>query len=80
MSSSDTPDVVISPDMTVLDVIHQHRSTEAVFKDLEAETGHCICCEALFDPLEQVARQYGLDLARLKARLEKAAADPKPGK
>ena len=68
----------ISPNMTVLEVIQQHRSTEAVFKALEAETGHCICCEALFDPLEQVARQYSLDLADLRARLEKAAANPKP--
>ena len=68
----------ILPNMTVLEVIQQHRSTEAVFKALEAETGHCICCEALFDPLEQVARQYSLDLADLKARLEKAAANPKP--
>ncbi len=69
----------ISPTMTVLEVIQLHRSTEAVFKALEAETGHCICCEALFDPLEQVARRYRLDLADLKARLEKAASTSRPG-
>lgn len=63
----------ISPGMTVLEVIQLRRSTEAVFKSLEAETGHCICCEALFDPLEQVARHYGLDLANLLDRLERAA-------
>jgi hypothetical protein len=68
----------IMPDMTVLDVISLHRSTEAVFKAYEAETGHCICCEALFDPLHQVARRYGLNLSSMLTRLKEAAACMKP--
>ncbi len=68
----------ITPDMTVLDIISQHRSTEAVFKAYEAETGHCICCEALFDPLNQVARCYDLNLSSMLTRLEQAAARPEP--
>lgn len=71
----------LSPDMTVLEVIQRYRSTERVFKDLEAETGHCICCDALFEPLQQVARLYQLDLANLLDRLNgakscEAPADP----
>jgi hypothetical protein len=64
--------------MTVLEVIEQRRCTEAVFKALEAETGHCICCEALFDTLEQVARRYGLNLADLLDRLGRATAASGP--
>ena len=64
--------------MTVLDVIGLYRSTEAVFKALEVETGHCICCEALFEPLSKVARQYSLDLQSILNRLEQAATDLNP--
>ncbi len=64
----------ISADMQVMDVIYRHRSTEAVFKAYEAETGHCICCEALFESVGDAAARYGLDLERLLQRLEEAAA------
>ena len=63
----------ITADQQVLEVVAAFRSTEAVFKQYEAEAGHCICCEALFDPLDQVAKRYGLDLDLLLARLNQAA-------
>ena len=55
----------ITPDMQVLEVIHQYRSTEAVFKEYEAVAGACICCEALFETVEGAAEKYDLDLNRL---------------
>ena len=62
----------ITADSQVCDVIFHYRSTEAVFKQYEVDTGHCICCESLFQTLRQVAAQYGLDLGDLLRRVRKA--------
>jgi hypothetical protein len=59
----------IEPRMTVLDVVSRCRATEAVFKRWDSRAGECICCQALFDTLRQVADRYGLDLDRLMAEL-----------
>ena len=63
----------ITPDMTVLDVVSKYRRTEDIFRSYDAAAGECICCQALFDTLEDVARKYGLDLDRLLADLRTAA-------
>ena len=63
----------IGPDSLLWEIIFHHRATEAVFKQYEQETGHCLCCEALFQSLAQTTEQYGLDLAQMLARLRKAA-------
>jgi hypothetical protein len=60
----------ITPEMTVLDVICQCRQTEEVFRKYDAAAGVCLCCQALFDSLANVAGKYGLDLERLLADLE----------
>ncbi len=63
----------IHADMTVLDVVSKYRQTEDVFKKYDEQAGECICCEALFDPLKDVAEKYRLDLEMLMADLESAA-------
>ena len=63
----------IGPEMTVLDVIGKYRQTEAVFKKYDKQTGECICCQALFEPIRNVAAKYGLNLERFVADLEAAA-------
>ena len=63
----------IHPEMTVLDVVSRHRKTEAVFKQYDEQAGECICCQALFEPLKNVATKYGLDLKKLITDLEAAA-------
>ena len=63
----------IHPEMTVLDVISRYRETEAVFKQYDERAGECICCQALFEPLRNVATKYGLDLKKLMTDLETAA-------
>lgn len=65
--------MVIRPEMTVLDIVCQYRQTEAVFRQYEKDAGACLLCEALFDPLAEVAGKYGLDLKKLVADLERAA-------
>ena len=63
----------IRPEMTVLDVVSGYKKTEQVFKQYDKQAGVCICCQALFEPLEKVAVKYGLNLEKLLADLEAAA-------
>jgi hypothetical protein len=63
----------IRPEMTVLDVVFKYRQTEAVFKQYDQQAGECICCQALFESLQDVAARYNLDLEELLTDLETAA-------
>lgn len=65
----------VKPQMTVLDIVHRFRATEAVFKKWDDKAGECICCQALFDTVQQVAGRYGLDLNQLMDELNEAAGD-----
>jgi len=62
--------------MTVLDVLNLHRQTEAVFKQYDKQAGECICCQALFEPLQDLAERHGIELDRFMADLESAAKTP----
>lgn len=62
----------ITSDMTVLDVLAKYRETEAVFRRYDTQAGECLCCNALFDTLEDVAAKYGLDLNTLLTDLRAA--------
>ena len=66
----------ITPEMTLLEVLHRHHRTEAVFRRYEGETQGCLLCHALFDTLAEAAAAYGLDLERLLQDLRQAAASP----
>jgi hypothetical protein len=61
----------ISPEMTVMDVLSRYRATEAVFRKYD-KAGECICCNALFEPLEHVASRYDLNLDELLTELEQS--------
>lgn len=64
---------LIRPDMTVLDIVSTFKATQAVFKKWDEKAGECICCNALFEPLETAAAKYSLDLDALVRDLENAA-------
>ena len=66
-------EIKVGPEMTVLDIVSQYRSTVAVFKNYDLKAGVCICCEALFEPLAEVASKYGLNLDDLIRDLKSAA-------
>ena len=75
----------INPDMTILDVVSRSRQTEAVFKQYDEKAGVRLCCQALFDPLKDVAQRYCLDLEELISELkaviecsEEPAFEPHP--
>ncbi len=67
---------VISLEMTVLDVISKHRETEAVFRQYDEEAGECICCQALFESIKNVAKKYDLDMEKFMADLNAAVLLP----
>ena len=71
--TSSKKDLTISPDMTIVDIVSRYRQTEDVFKQYDERAGVCLCCQALFDPLKEVAQRYGLNLAKLISDLKVAA-------
>ena len=64
---------MILPDMTVLDVISKYKKTEAVFKLYDKQASECICCQALFETLQDIAKKYNFSLEKLLADLETVA-------
>ncbi|WP_020587618.1 hypothetical protein [Desulfobacter curvatus] len=73
-SKNDPPTGTIEPGMTVLDIVSTYSATQDVFKRWDAKAGECICCNALFDPLETVAEKYNLDLTALVQELRNAVS------
>ena len=71
MNQDNTPKA-ITPDMTVLDVIAKNRPTEQVFRKYDRQAGICICCDALFDRLDDLSEKYEIDLKGLLNDLEEA--------
>ncbi|MFZ2087606.1 MAG: hypothetical protein WAU47_03445 [Desulfobaccales bacterium] len=67
-------EVLIDPKMTLLEVLHQYRQTEEVFRRYEGEARGCLLCHALFDTLAEAAAKYGLDLDNLLNDLRESAA------
>ena len=65
----------IEPGMTVLDIVSTYSATQEVFKRWDDRAGECICCNALFEPLETVAEKYNLDLSALVQDLKQAAGN-----
>jgi hypothetical protein len=64
----------ITPDMTLIEVLHQHRQTEAVFRSYEGEAQGCLLCHALFDTLAEAAAKYHLDLEKLLKDLQESVS------
>ncbi len=60
---------IVTPETVVLDIISTHRQTEELFKQLEEETGTCICCQGLFLSVRDAAQQFGFDMESTIANL-----------
>lgn len=67
----------ITPGMTVWEVIDRYRNTEFVFKKYDEQAGTCLCCQALFETIGEVAEKYRLNLDQILLDLE-AAISSKP--
>jgi len=65
----------IAANLTVLDVVSTYPETEVIFKSYDASVGECICCQSLFDTVQQVADKYNLDLPEILNKLNSAVTD-----
>ncbi len=63
----------ISADMIVLDIVSEYPATEAVFKSYDEQVGECICCQMLFESVQQVSKKYNLELRELLRKLNSAS-------
>jgi hypothetical protein len=61
--------------MIVLDIVSAFPATVEVFKKWDGRAGECICCNALFESLEDVTQRYDLDLSDLLIDLNQAAVN-----
>ncbi|MUM77364.1 hypothetical protein GKC30_06940 [Pseudodesulfovibrio sp. F-1] len=68
------PRPAITASMTLLDTVHAHPETEAVFRSRDQEAGVCLLCAALFESIGTMAVMYGLNLSALLADLNRAIA------
>ncbi len=65
----------IAANLTVLDVVSTYPETEVIFKSYDASVGECICCQSLFDTVQQVADKYNLDLPEILNKLNSVVID-----
>jgi len=70
---TDKKNRLITPDMTILEVVSGFRETESVFHRYDEQAGECLCCQALFESLEAAAQKYRLNIEQFLADLEEAA-------
>ena len=63
----------VTPQLTLVEVMTQWRSSEAIFQAYEPQAGTCLRCHALFDTLEEAAQKYHLNLEQLLADLNALA-------
>jgi hypothetical protein len=70
----------VTPQMTLVEVMSQWRSSEEIFQTYEPQAGTCLRCHALFDTLEEAAHKYHLDLVQLLADLNTLARSQDAGK
>jgi hypothetical protein len=65
---------VIDRSEEVLSVVEKYPATQAVFEAYETQAGECICCNALFQTIEEVAAKYTLDLETFLEDINRAAS------
>ena len=55
----------VSSALTILDIVSAYPETETIFRRYDEQIGGCICCQSLFETVEQVAEKNNLDLVEL---------------
>lgn len=62
---------MVSKNMTVLDLVNKHPETIPVFTKYDQKFSTCICCNSLFDTLENAAVKNSLNLEKLLADINR---------
>ena len=61
--------------MTVLDIVSRYNSTVDVFNNYNSKAGECICCNALFETVQDIIKKYNIDTAEFLERIGRAIED-----
>lgn len=62
--------MMVTLQTSMLELLELHPETEAVFEQYTRRIGICICCEALFCTIGEVANRYEIESDELISRLE----------
>lgn len=63
---------MITTKMTVLEIVEKYPETEDIFRDYDDIVGKCVLCNRLFDSLDSIGFDYGLDLESLLNKINSA--------
>jgi len=55
----------ITADATLLDIVSKWPATDTVFRRYDDVAGVCLCCNCLFDTVEEISKKYALDLSSI---------------
>ncbi|MBN1473244.1 MAG: hypothetical protein JW914_01385 [Syntrophaceae bacterium] len=55
----------VTADATLLDIVSKWPTTDAVFRRYDDLAGVCLCCNCLFDTIEEISQKYSFDLSSL---------------
>lgn len=59
--------------MTLLDIMSKWEKTEKIIKSYDETAKTCICCNNLFDTLEEVCIKYEIPQEEIIAKIKKAS-------
>lgn len=62
---------MINKNITILDLVNKYPETIPIFSMYDEEFSICICCNSLFDTLENAASKNSLNLEKLLADINK---------
>ena len=68
---------MITKDMTILDIVDKFPETIDIFQAYDKKNSTCICCNSLFETLENTASKHNLDLGELLSELNKVIKSKK---
>ncbi len=60
----------ITPKMSLLEIVESSPRSEGIIRQYDEDAGCCLLCNNLFDSLEDVARNYSLDLNQILAKFK----------
>lgn len=66
---------MITKEMTILNIVEKYPEALKVFKVYDELFQVCICCQSLFDTLEQVCDKYGIDLDKVLSDINKVVTE-----
>ena len=75
MNAIDTGSMAISAHMSVLDIISEYPEAEAIFRSYDEQVGGCICCQMLFETVQDIVEKYQLNLPELLDKLNSVVTD-----